>query len=66
MWRTTLITLAATALLASVGCGKKAPQINDKEHLKVVVKADGAILADGVQCDLADLSSLDFHGIGIN
>jgi len=56
MSRAISITLASIALIVLAGCGKKAPPLDEKEHLKVVVRADGAIFADGVQSDLADLS----------
>jgi hypothetical protein len=51
-----LSTVFFIALAAFSGCGKKEAAVDEKEHLKVVVRADGTILADGARSDLGDLA----------
>jgi hypothetical protein len=49
-----MITLAAIALAAFAGYENKVASLDEKEHLKVVVKADGTMLADGAEYNLAE------------
>ena len=51
-----IVLMVIFALFGAVGCSKKEAVLDEKVHLKIVVKADGTIFADGAQSDLADLS----------
>ena len=51
-----LVSIFFVALVALIGCAKKEAVADDKPHLKVIVRADGTILADGTRSDLGDLA----------
>ena len=45
-----------SSLLLLVGCAKQRSVHDGKEHVKVVVKADGTLFVEGTRSSLADLS----------